>query len=116
MNRTYNSALQTTSFDANKIRHGDFMLTFKVQGQVYQFNWVSFTKQSRQTKVFANIYHELFSERSIIVNVNSPKYLQRIIMRLAIFVTLSQLHVCSFKSAFEVMQSNIENMASNILQ
>lgn len=35
MIRVYNSAFQMTSFGANEIRHGDFMPTFKVQGQVH---------------------------------------------------------------------------------
>jgi len=35
MIRVYNSAFQMTSFGGKEIRHGDFMPTFMVQGQVY---------------------------------------------------------------------------------
>jgi len=35
MIRTYNSAFRMTSFEANTIAEGGFMLTFKVQRQVY---------------------------------------------------------------------------------
>ncbi|XP_014772301.1 uncharacterized protein LOC106870662 [Octopus bimaculoides] len=99
--RKYNCAFQMTSFSANVVQEGEFMPTFKVQGQVYH-RIGSLEPAENKDPQFLQLYflgnlHEQATRRNSISN--GTKF--QLIMQLQDLLHQTNSYVRSFKYALE---------------
>jgi len=107
MIRVYNSAFQMTSFGATEIRHGNFMPTFKVQGQVYHLVGSLLPTGTEEPK-FLQIYFMGDSENEVKRRFSiAPNTDKQILYNLQYMLLGNNSYIRSFKSALDLMPSNL---------
>ncbi|KAE9540849.1 hypothetical protein AGLY_004094 [Aphis glycines] len=107
--RRYNNAFQMTSFKSRKIVEGNFMPTFKVQGQVYHLAGSLLPNRSDEYK-FLQIYFIADPETQVTTrcNIDSRKLLDSSLIRsLQDMLHSHNIYIQSFKTAIESVPPNV---------
>jgi len=107
--RRYNNAFQMTSFKSRKIVEGNFMPTFKVQGQVYHLAGSLLPNRPDEYK-FLQIYFIADPETQVTTrcNIDSRKLLDSSLIRsLQDMLHSHNIYIQSFKTAIESVPPNV---------
>ncbi|KAL4119656.1 hypothetical protein QTP88_012450 [Uroleucon formosanum] len=113
--RKYNGCFQMTSFGAKKIVAEGFMLTFKVQGQVYHLVGSLMHKPDQKAQ-FSQMYFVGEDERKVLLrSANFPDVKPGLVTQLQSMLHEKNSYVKQFKITINAVQKNCEEFKVIIL-